>query len=276
MIDLISVITPVAEQADPDHLLAAFASLQAQTLPPGVEWQWLLQIDCLTGGPEIPSAIRDDRRVCLGRNRRGGPAVARTTALARAGGSVVHNLDADDQLTPNALADAIQVLASEPAIGWTTGPVIDLLPDGSTRGWSHDPHSGRLPAGSVTTSWADTHDLAVHPSTLAVRRDLLVALGGWMALPVSEDLGLLVALDTLADGWFHARPSVLRRAHAAQMTRAAGHDAEKQDREGPRAADRAQARLRRAHQTASSHQRRRTETAGLRGRPQTPPGQPRR
>lgn len=227
MTDLISVITPVAEHAEPDHLLAAYLSLQAQTMPSGWDWEWLLQIDCLAGGPGLPSVLGDDRRLRIGRNRRGGPAVARTTALARAGGTLVHNLDADDQLTPNALADAVRVLASDRTIGWTTGPVIDLLPDGSTARWDKDPQPGRLPSGTISTNWVNTHHLAVHPSTLAVRRSLLIAAGGWMALPISEDLGLLVALDTLADGWFHAQPSIIRRTHPAQMTRHPDHEADK-------------------------------------------------
>lgn len=108
-------------------------------MPSGWDWEWLLQIDCLAGGPGLPSVLGDDRRLRVGRNRCGGPAVARTTALARAGGTLVHNLDADDQLTPNALADAVRVLASDRTIGWTTGPVIDLFPDGSTARWDKDP-----------------------------------------------------------------------------------------------------------------------------------------
>lgn len=48
-----------------------------------------------------------------------------------------------------------------------------------------------------------------------------------MALPISEDLGLLVALDTLADGWFHAQLSIIRRTHPAQMTRHPDHEVDK-------------------------------------------------
>lgn len=224
---LISVITPVGEHADPTHLDAAFSSLTAQILPPDVEWEWLLQLDCAVGGPELPDAVCGDRRVRVGRNRRAGPGVARTTALARAAGETVANLDADDRFAPHALADAHAVFAGDDTIGWTTSPVIDLLADGSTRRWDHDPPAGRLRSGSVTAGWTDTYTLAVHPSTLVARRTLLIALGGWMALPVSEDLGLLVALDTVADGWFHARPGLIRRTHPGQMTRDPIHDNDK-------------------------------------------------
>lgn len=227
MISVISVVTPVDEHADPVHLDAAFASLRAQILPPGVEWEWLPQFDCVDGGPELPAAARGDRRVRVGRNRRGGPGVARTSALARAGGELVANLDADDQLAPHALADAYAVLAGDHTIGWTTSPVLDLFADGTTRTWEHDPPAGRLRSGSVAAGWLGTWTLSVHPSTLVARRALLTALGGWMALPVSEDLGLLVALDAVSDGWFHARPGLTRRAHPGQMTRDPAHDTDK-------------------------------------------------
>ncbi|WP_309139394.1 glycosyltransferase family A protein, partial [Nocardia cyriacigeorgica] len=66
-----------------------------------------------------------DQRVRPGSARHGGPGVARTVALQRAGGRYVRNLDSDDVLPPNALADAIAVLESHPEIGWTTCRVLD-------------------------------------------------------------------------------------------------------------------------------------------------------
>lgn len=237
---LISVVTPVGEHAATSHLLDAYRSLDAQQLPTEHAWEWLVQLDCQAGGPALPTHLIDDPRVTIGRNRRGGPAVARTTALARSRGNIVRNLDADDQLTPGALADAAHVLAAQPTIGWTACPCVDLLPDGSSRRWDRDPPPGRLPIGSIGTLWARTRQLSVHPATLTIRRDLLIALGGWMALPVSEDLGLLLALETLTAGWFLDQPGVIRRTHPGQMTKATTHDEEKDALRGL-VAERAQA-----------------------------------
>ncbi|MGV9638586.1 hypothetical protein ACWDO0_30830 [Nocardia rhamnosiphila] len=47
-----------------------------------------------------------------------------------------------------------------------------------------------------------------------------------MALPASEDMGLLAGLDSLAAGYFLARPGLIRRSHPGQITRTPGFDAE--------------------------------------------------
>lgn len=39
-----------------------------------------------------------------------------------------------------------------------------------------------------------------------------------MALPASEDVGLLLAADALTDGWFTAEPGLLYRKWDGQMT----------------------------------------------------------
>jgi hypothetical protein len=56
-------------------------------------------------------------------------------------------LDADDQLTPGALARDIEVLSKYADIGWTTSRVVDLLPDGSTVGFDADPLRQLVPRG---------------------------------------------------------------------------------------------------------------------------------
>lgn len=63
----------------------------------------------------------------------------------------------------------------------------------------------------------------VHPATLFVRRDLLLALGGWMALPASEDTGLLLALNSVSRGWFSQEVGLLYRKWEGQMTGQASH-----------------------------------------------------
>ncbi|MGN2642241.1 glycosyltransferase [Nocardia takedensis] len=237
----ISVVTAV-HQPRPDFLAAAYSSLLAQDMPAGWSWQWVVQLDDDSGGPlPLPVAALADPRVSVGSNRRGGPGVARTVALVRAEGALVRTLDSDDQLTKTALADAITVFERHAEVGWSVGALIDLLPNGERRGFAGDPPEGRLPQGSITAVWcSDPTRLPVHPSTLTVRRELLLAAGGWAALPVSEDMALLLALDALGLGWFHARPGLLRRHHPDQMTADAGF-AETVARLRPLLAERAEA-----------------------------------
>ncbi|WP_433419207.1 hypothetical protein ACQP1V_04885 [Microtetraspora malaysiensis] len=118
----------------------------------------------------------------------------------------------------------IGVLAENEHIGWTTSRVLDLLPDGSTVGFDLDPPEGPIKRGAVLDHWlAHDYRAQVHPATLCIRRDLLLALGGWMALPASEDTGLLIAANTVTDGYFSADPGLLYRKWSGQMTSHASH-----------------------------------------------------
>ncbi|MEU2063637.1 glycosyltransferase [Streptomyces sp. NPDC013455] len=204
------------------YLPQAYASLRAQVLPAGWEWDWVVQEDGTTD--RVRPYVPDDARVTFRQGRPGGPGVARTIALARAGGTYVKVLDADDQLTPGALARDLAVLEADPTVGWTTCRVLDLLPDGSTASFPGDPDEGPVERGTVLARWKRNDFLApVHPATLCVRRNLLLALGGWMALPASEDTGLLLALSAVSRGWFTARAGLLYRKWEGQVTGQAAH-----------------------------------------------------
>ncbi|MEU0528050.1 glycosyltransferase family 2 protein [Streptomyces niveus] len=219
---LITVITAV--HGPSAHLLPeAYKSLRAQELPEGWEWQWLVQEDGRTDdvAPHVPD---DDSRVIFRQGRRGGPGTARTLALAHADGEYVKVLDADDQLPTGALARDLAALESDATLGWATSRVLDLMPDSSTVGFEGDPDNGPLERGTVLDYWS-THDFRapVHPATLFARRDLVLALGGWMALPASEDTGLLLALDSVSCGWFTSEVGLLYRKWPGQATGQAAH-----------------------------------------------------
>jgi glycosyltransferase involved in cell wall biosynthesis len=195
----------------------AYRSLCAQELPDGWEWIWVVQEDGRTD--EVRPYIPDDPRVIFHQGRHGGPGTARTIALAHADGPYVKVLDADDQLTPGTLARDLAALQADRTLGWATSRVLDLLPDGSTAGFPDDPDHGPLERGAVLDHWK-AHDFRaqVHPATLFVRRDLLMALGGWMALPASEDTGLLLALSAVSRGWFSQEVGLLYRKWEGQIT----------------------------------------------------------
>ncbi|WP_405100772.1 glycosyltransferase family 2 protein [Micromonospora sp. NBC_01412] len=218
---IVSVITPVHAPSI-EYLAGAYESLNQQEMPDGWDWQWLVQEDGQTGA--LVDALSGEPRISLGAGRPGGPGVARTLALSRAEGNLIKVLDADDQLTPGALARDIAAFAAHPQIGWTTSRVLDLLPDGSTVGWDKDPPEGVVPRGSVLPFWkANDYRAPVHPATLCVRRELLFALGGWMALPASEDTGLLLAASAVSEGYFTREHGLLYRKWPGQVTSQAAH-----------------------------------------------------
>jgi glycosyltransferase involved in cell wall biosynthesis len=217
----IDVITAVHAPSAP-FLADAYKSLCAQELPGGWEWHWIVQEDGT--GDAVRPYVPDDPRVTFHQGRPGGPGVARTMALAYSSGPYVKVLDADDQLTPGSLARDLALLEADSSLGWTTSRVLDLLPDGSTAGFDADPDDGPVERDAVVNFWkANNFRAQVHPATLFMRRDLLLALGGWMALPASEDTGLLLALNTVSRGYFTREYGLLYRKWEGQATAQATH-----------------------------------------------------
>lgn len=216
------VIVTAVHAPSARFLADAYRSICEQELPAGWEWHWLIQEDGTTD--QVAPHVPDDDRITFKQGRPGGPGVARTIALAHADGAYVKVLDADDQLAPGALARDLAALEADRTIGWATSRALDLLPDGSTAGFPGDPEPGPVERREVLDYWA-SHDYRaqVHPATLFVRRDLLVALGGWMALPASEDTGLLLALNSTSRGWFSSEVGLLYRKWEGQATGQAAH-----------------------------------------------------
>ncbi|WP_405849197.1 glycosyltransferase family 2 protein [Streptomyces niveus] len=215
---IITAVHPPSAHFLPD----AYKSLCQQELPTGWDWHWVIQEDGKSD--EVAPHVPDDPRVTFRQGRPGGPGTARTLALAHADGEYVRILDADDQLPPGALARDLAALEADRTIGWATSRVLDLLPDGTTVGFDGDPDNGPVERGAVLDYWS-AHDYRaqVHPATLFVRRELLLALGGWMALPASEDTGLLLALNSTSRGWFSSEVGLLYRKWPGQATSQAAH-----------------------------------------------------
>lgn len=223
----ISVITAV-HAASAQYLGDAYASLMQQELPQGWTWEWCVQED----GADVGAAAQlptDDPRILISSGRRGGPHVARNLALSRASGAYIRTLDSDDQLTAGALAREIDVLTSHPEVGWTTAAVLDLLEDGTYSTFTlGNPDPGILPQQSMYHYWVQRHRPQVHPASLCARRHLVSLLGGWMAIPSSEDTGLLLALDAISPGWYIAEPGLIYRKHPGQMTNDPSHSSGKE------------------------------------------------
>lgn len=217
---ILSIITPIYKPV-PDQLIAAYESVTKQEVPEGWQWEWLVQEDGRTGIAR--DILPTDDRVVFGDGRPNGVAITRNLALARARGDLVKNLDQDDVLTPGVLARDIEVCA-DPQIGWTTSRVLDLMPDGSTVGFDNDPPAGPLTGTVVVDHWrAHNYRLPVHPTTICIRRSLAVALGGWMAVPGSDDTGLLIAASVVSTGYFREEVGLLYRKWPGQASASSEH-----------------------------------------------------
>lgn len=199
-------------------LPSAWQSLRGQS---HAEWTWLVQVD---GPPdEVLDSLRgcgaaDDPRVSVAAHgTTEGPAVSRNIALGRATAALVQNMDADDELEPEALATLADALTTRPAAGYAVGHARDLLPDGDLIDHPLPVPPGALPRGALLEQWAD--GLPVHPAGAMWRRSLLLSLGGWSALHGMEDTALLMAASASADGVLVDAPTLRYRRHAAQRSK---------------------------------------------------------
>lgn len=221
---VVSVVTAVSP-ACAEYLPETWESLVDQDMPEGWSWEWLVQCDSTEPHEQqhVLRKIPDDDRVSFAANRFRGPAVARTMTLARAHGRLVKTLDADDRLTPGALARDIAA-HQQSGVMWSASHVLNEYPDGSRdEHYSSNPKDGRIISGAAGRAYERDFRILVHPATLCVRYSLLVALGGWMALPASEDTGLLMACDAFSDGWFNAETGLIYRRWPEQMSQSAEH-----------------------------------------------------
>jgi hypothetical protein len=212
---VISVITAVLG-TKADYLAEAYGSLAAQELPEGWSWEWLVQQDGPDGALSLPTG---DPRIRSGiSNRWGGQAIARNLALSRAHGDLIKVLDADDMLTPGALTRDIEIFTTRPDITWSLARSLNYLLDGTTTRFPSNPDPGPIAPDVLLPYWEHHGEPPVHPASLCVRRQAVLALGGWMAVPGAEDTGLLLALDATSTGYFIGEPGLLHRRWPGQNT----------------------------------------------------------
>jgi glycosyltransferase involved in cell wall biosynthesis len=198
---VISILTAV-DPARGRLFLTAYESVSIQDLPVGWSFQLLIQED--SAEPSLQKLLPNDPRISYSWNgQRGGIATTRNLGLVRAEGRYLRVLDDDDELIQGALFRDISILESKPDIAWTTSRAVDRNPDGS----EYEPPSsiefGMIEVGGLYQSWIEKSGIPpVHPATLCARTSVLRAFGGWMALPISDDVGLLMAMSNIFRGYF--------------------------------------------------------------------------
>ncbi|MDQ0985895.1 glycosyltransferase family A protein [Streptomyces sp. V2I9] len=204
-------------------LPAAWRSLLDQS---HAQWRWVVQID---GPPDEVRAVltacaaMDDPRVVVASHGTSeGPAVTRNVALGRTAAPFVQNVDADDELEPDALAVLTTALIDHPGAGYAVGHARDLMADGLLVDHPLPIPAGVLPRGALLPTWKTSpteYRVPVHPAGVMWRRSLLLALGGWSALQGMEDTGVLMAASAVVEGVLVDAPTLRYRRHAAQRSK---------------------------------------------------------
>lgn len=135
----VSVITPTYRTA-PNILARTFASLKSQTFK---DWEWVVWDDTPNSDEvwrQLYGFAADERfriRAFRSHTHSGSIGEVKRNAAMVAAGSIIVELDHDDELTTDCLAEVVRAF-SEPQVGFVYSDWCELFADGS---------SGRYPAG---------------------------------------------------------------------------------------------------------------------------------
>lgn len=170
--------------------------------------QWVVVVDGAGDvelGPDRPSNM-----TVIHRPMNGGVSAARNTGLTAANGQWVLPLDHDDQLDPAGLGAALADSRTDTA-RWVAGS--PRLLDGA---WTaHKVFRARqFRRRELEENW--TVPFPFHPNVILVRRDVALAAGGWPALSANQDIGLMFAVNRIAEGWALPYPLIRYRTWAEQ------------------------------------------------------------
>jgi len=209
---LVSVITPTHQVVAP-FLREAYESLLIQD----ADWEWVLQFDGRAWA--LPRWCAEDPRVRLELNGRNfGLAMTRNRGLMRARGEYIQTLDPDDYLLPGALSVVSGVLNVSPHLAYAYGRLVVKEVDGYVRPGGLNLPFGEVAPGVVGEYWRE-HELAMpfRAASAMLTREAAFAYGGWPALEVGEDCGLLLAIAADYPGCFVDYETFCYRIQAESM-----------------------------------------------------------
>jgi O-antigen biosynthesis protein len=236
----VSVITPTFN-TDSKVLARTWASLKAQTF---TDWEWVVWDDSTTDdvSRQLYGFASDERfrlRVFRSHVHSGVIGQVKRWGFMCAEGDILVELDHDDELTPDALAEIVAAFEDE-SVGFVFSDWCELFPDGT---------SGKYPDGWAfgygVSQWlddlrvwslgvpvvnADTlqHIVSVPNHVRAWRASVYRGLNGHDAsLRVADDFDLIVR-TVLVSGWAHI-PRVLYRQHISAHTTQRVRNAEIQE-----------------------------------------------
>lgn len=214
---LVSVLTPVGGYAAKffDETARSVARAKAGMARAGMEMEAVAVLDGPPGN--VPSRYLNvfDRVIPLASTW--GTAGARNVALAASSGEWILPVDCDDILVTSGIVDtARQHLLSntQPAgVGWVATSRLFL--SGARTSHSFDTAEA-FSAGELAERWSSPFPF--HPNSVFLRRETLLAVGGWPAMRMNDDLGMMLAVSEVAGGVTHPAVTLRYRVSDGQQS----------------------------------------------------------
>ncbi|MCP9886281.1 glycosyltransferase family 2 protein [Synechococcus sp. ATX 2A4] len=211
----VSVITPTRLQPD---RLSMLEELNKSLRQNNCSVEHVIVIDGASRDA-LPAAIGDHATV-IATNRPIGQAAARNLGLVIAGGNWITSADDDDWLYPHSIDQRVEAIKGQRGALWSAGYCTD--------GCKNDPEivkAGPSLPGDVWRAWPTPKaSIPLGPTTLLVEANLLKKAGGWMGLPQGEDIGMMIAVTSMAPGIVIAANVYHIRLHGGQMTKSTWFD----------------------------------------------------
>jgi hypothetical protein len=130
-------------------------------------------------------------------------------------------LDADDIWFPGGL-DALLAAAIDDNAAWGAGLSVDLVGDRQVT-YPDYLRPGRQARGTVYDRYRELGFLPFVACAVVAETDAVHRVGGWPALPVSEDTALVLTLGELFTGTYVAETPVYGYRRWAEQTTAQSH-----------------------------------------------------
>jgi hypothetical protein len=188
-VSLLTTVEPSAAKWLPAVAASAHATISWHASR-GVTVEWVLIVD----GPGPLPKFRTGENVTMRRTaNRSGPAACKNLAAVGAHGDWLVSLAPDTELYAGGLHELLNHRGMTD-VAWACagsrgGGPLDSATVGSPISY---------PVGALAQAWSGP--LPFNPSNLLVRRDALLAVGGWPAVAEVEDLALVVALNASYPG----------------------------------------------------------------------------
>ncbi|WP_436778135.1 glycosyltransferase [Yinghuangia sp. YIM S09857] len=165
--------------------------------------------------PHMP----DGRLTLIAAGRAAGPSTARTVALSHVRTQWTAVLDADDEWMPGGL-DRLLAAAEAGDAAWCAGLTDDLHSDGLRIAFPHHLQAGPQERGAVYDTYLRLGFLPFHGCAVLWRTSALWDVGGWPALPTSEDTALVLAATERHRGhYLGGEPVYAYRRHPEQTVK---------------------------------------------------------